>query len=127
VWVDQLRRLGRLDVQTVQGAVAVTCLPVIQEVLQGVPDRLYDLIYEQLVDMEIIELPMGLAVFQQAANYYREARMAGYTIKSPNDCLIAACAIRNNVRLLHRDGDFDALAKVVPKLDALNLTRASAA
>jgi len=127
VWVDQLRRLGRLDLQSVQGAVAVTCLPVIQEILQGVPDHSYDAIYEQLVEMEIIELPMGLAVFKEAANYYRQARAAGYTIKSAIDCLIAACAIRNKVRLIHRDGDFDALAKVVPQLDALNLTRASAA
>jgi predicted nucleic acid-binding protein len=30
------------------------------------------------------------------------------------DCLIAACAIRHDLEVLHRDRDFDALATISP-------------
>jgi predicted nucleic acid-binding protein len=106
--------------------VVVTCPPVIQEVLQGAPDRTYDLLYERLLQLKIVEDPMPLGVFELAADYYRAARAAGYTIKSPNDCLIAACAVNSNLPLLHRDGDFDILTRVTP-LRAINLNRVSAA
>ncbi len=37
--------------------------------------------------------------------------MTGFTIRSPFDCLIAACAIRNGVSLLHSDRDFNTIAR----------------
>jgi predicted nucleic acid-binding protein len=40
------------------------------------------------------------------------ARRAGLTIRSGVDCLIAACAIRNGLDVLHHDRDFDSLARV---------------
>jgi predicted nucleic acid-binding protein len=36
------------------------------------------------------------------------------TVRSGVDCLIAACAIRNGLAVLHHDRDFDALARVSP-------------
>ena len=40
------------------------------------------------------------------------ARRAGLTVRSSVDCLIAACAIRHSLTVLHHDRDFDLLAKV---------------
>jgi predicted nucleic acid-binding protein len=45
---------------------------------------------------------------------YRRARRAGVTIRSDVDCLIAACAIRHDLTVLHRDRDFDKLGRIAP-------------
>jgi predicted nucleic acid-binding protein len=42
------------------------------------------------------------------------------TIRSGVDCLIAACAMRNDLAVLHRDRDYDVLAKI----SALRVRRA---
>ena len=47
-----------------------------------------------------------------AADLYRSARAIGESIRSLNDCLIAAMAIRVDAPLLARDRDFEVLAKV---------------
>ena len=57
---------------------------------------------------------MPLDVFLQAADLYRSARRAGLTVRSSADCLIATCALRNHLSVLHRDRDFPALAQVSP-------------
>jgi predicted nucleic acid-binding protein len=44
------------------------------------------------------------------------------TIRSSVDCLIAACAIRHQLEVLHCDRDFDQLAKISP-LRARNIGR----
>lgn len=45
---------------------------------------------------------------------YRACRRGGETIPKMNDCLIAAVAIRNDASVLHRDADFDVLARHTP-------------
>ncbi len=35
-------------------------------------------------------------------------------MRSSVDCLIAVCAIRNDLTLLHHDRDFDQLARIAP-------------
>jgi hypothetical protein len=45
---------------------------------------------------------------------YRAARRAGLTVRSSVDCLIAACAIRHGLTVLHRDRDLPVLAKISP-------------
>ncbi|MCE9581620.1 MAG: PIN domain-containing protein [Planctomycetes bacterium] len=42
------------------------------------------------------------------------ARRQGVTVRSSVDCLIAACALRHQLTVLHRDRDFHRLAKVSP-------------
>ncbi len=49
-----------------------------------------------------------------ALGLYRSARRAGLTPRSGVDCLIAACALRNALPVLHHDRDFDALARIAP-------------
>ena len=55
---------------------------------------------------------LGLEVVEEAVQLYRSARSAGLTVRSGTDCLIAACAIRHNLTVLHHDRDFDSLAEI---------------
>lgn len=50
--------------------------------------------------------------FRVAADIYRAARRSGETIRSIIDCLIAAVAIRHGVELMHRDADFEVIARM---------------
>ena len=114
VWIEVFRKPSRLQL----GSVAeldeiVTCLPVIQEVLQGFLDeRGFRLARESMLSFPIVESPLRSEVFEEAAQLYRSARRAGVTIRSGVDCLIAACAIRHGLPVLHHDRDFTLLAQV---------------
>ena len=55
--------------------------------------------------------------FRSAAAIYRAARRAGQTIRSINDCLIAAVSIRHGASIIHRDADFEVIA-AIPSLQA---------
>lgn len=91
----------------------VTCLPVIQEVLQGFMDeRAFALAREALEAMPIVESPLRAEVFGEAVQLYRAARRAGHTVRSGVDCLVAACALRNDLTVLHHDRDYAVLATV---------------
>ena len=91
----------------------VTCLPVIQEVLQGIRlESAYRAIRSALISLPIVESPMGLEVVEEAVGLYRTARVQGLTIRSSVDCLIASCALRNDLTVLHNDRDFTALSRV---------------
>jgi predicted nucleic acid-binding protein len=59
----------------------------------------------------LVESPLSVEVFEEAAQIYRTGRATGFTIRSALDCLIAACAIRNGVPLLHSDRDFNTIAR----------------
>lgn len=114
VWIEVLRRGARtrlgdhVDIESV-----VTCLPVVQEVLQGIPDeRPFRIARESLLALPCIEAPLGAEAYLAAADLYRLARRAGRTVRSSVDCLIAACALRADVEVLHRDRDFAALAAI---------------
>ncbi len=50
--------------------------------------------------------------FDLAADVYRSVRRAGNTIRSTNDCLIAAIGLRSGATLVHNDVDFDRIADV---------------
>jgi predicted nucleic acid-binding protein len=93
----------------------VTCLPVVQEVLQGFRDeRAFRIARQSMKSLPTVESPLAIEVFEEAVALYRRARHAGLTIRSSVDCLIAACAIRHDLEVLHRDRDFDALATISP-------------
>jgi predicted nucleic acid-binding protein len=115
VWIEVFRPRGvRLD-EVVDFDDIVTCLPVIQEVLQGFADeRAFATARDAMGSLPIVESPLRRELFEEAAGLYRAARRAGYTIRSGVDCLIAACAIRHGLPVLHNDRDFDLLAHVSP-------------
>ena len=116
VWIAVFRKkpVVRME-QVVEFEDVVTCLPVIQEVLQGFRDeRAFQLARDAMYALPIVEAPLAAAVVDDAVGLYRAARRAGYTIRSGVDCLIAACAMRHNLEVLHVDRDHDALARVSP-------------
>lgn len=93
----------------------VTCLPVVQEVLQGFrEERAFRLARESMRSLPTVESPLGLPLVEEAVDLYRRARRAGLTIRSSVDCLIAACALRHDLEVLHRDRDFSTLAAISP-------------
>jgi predicted nucleic acid-binding protein len=51
-----------------------------------------------------------------AARLCQDCRKAGKTPRSSNDCLIAQIAIEYGLTLLHSDGDFNAIARVIGQL-----------
>ncbi|MEO5894464.1 MAG: PIN domain-containing protein [Vicinamibacterales bacterium] len=114
VWIEVFRRGSRVTLDNlVDFDDLVTCLPVIQEVLQGFDDeQAFAVARESLQALPIVESPMPAAIFDDAADLYRRARRGGVTVRSSVDCLIAACAIRHRFEVLHLDRDFDALARV---------------
>ncbi len=116
VWVETFKRNQPLQIESVVDVdEIVTCLPVIQEVLQGFRDeRAFRLAREAMTAFPILESPLHMQVFEEAAGLYRAARRSGLTVRSSIDCLIAACAIRGNHTVLHRDRDFPLIAQVSP-------------
>jgi predicted nucleic acid-binding protein len=91
----------------------VLCLPVYQEILQGIRDEsAFQTMRTTLQSAMFIENPLSSTVYDEAVGLYRSARRQGLTIRSSVDCLIAACAIRHQLIVLHHDRDYPALAKV---------------
>jgi predicted nucleic acid-binding protein len=114
VWVETFRRRDPLQLEAlVDFDEVVTCLPVIQEVLQGFrEERAFRTARDAMLSLPVVESPLGLRVIEEAVELYRAARRRGLAIRSSIDCLIAACALRNDLTVLHRDRDFPLLARV---------------
>jgi len=114
IWIETFRRKKPLDLEAVVPFDdVVTCLPVVQEVLQGFRDEsAFRAAKAAMLAMPMVEAPMGEALMLDAVALYRSARRRGLTIRSSVDCLIAACALRHDLEVLHRDRDFPALARV---------------
>lgn len=116
VWIEVFRKRRPLELeQSVDFDDIVTCLPVIQEVLQGFRDEgAYRIALGSLQALPLVESPLEKSVFLEAVDLFRAARRTGATVRSSIDCLIAACAIRHDLEVLHRDRDFPALARISP-------------
>lgn len=112
-WIEVFRRGGPKLEEIVAIDDVVTCLPVIQEVLQGFGnERAFAIARDSLLAFPIVEAPLDVEVIDHAVSLYRAARKRGVTVRSSVDCLIAACAIRNGLEVVHRDRDYPALARV---------------
>ncbi len=114
VWIEVFRERRPLDLEEcVDFDDIVTCLPVMQEILQGFRDeRAYRIALGALQALPLVESPLDKSVFLEAVDLYRAAGRTGATVRSSIDCLIAACAIRHDLEVLHRDRDFPALARI---------------
>ena len=113
-WIELLRRPQGLALDDLRGAgEIVTCLSVIQEVLQGVRDeRAFADIREALLAFPRIDDPLGLDVIDRAVQIYRQARRLGLTVRSSIDCLVAASALGHDLTVVHCDRDYDAISRV---------------
>jgi hypothetical protein len=122
VWIDFLR--GDASTETLflkasleNGDPIWLAPPILQEVLQGADSRQRFDVWDRALG----ELPMTResdprSLTREAALLYARCRWQGFTPRSANDCLIACCAIRSGLPLLHRDRDFDRIANIQPDL-----------
>jgi predicted nucleic acid-binding protein len=116
IWIQVFRQRHPLDLEMlVPLDEVVICLPVVQEILQGFRDeQAFRVARASLLALPFVESPLEQEVFLEAADLYRRARRAEVTVRSSVDCLIATCAIRNDLVVLHHDRDYSALAQVSP-------------
>lgn len=120
VWIDHVRNLDTDAIRFVElrdedEEIAMAGV-IFQEVLQGARD---DVVYDRLRDMFsglLLLEPRDLSTYEVAAQLHRRARRAGFTIRKPTDCLIAALALEHGAMLVHNDRDFVFLAQVEPAL-----------
>lgn len=114
VWIEVFRRPSRVALeQNVDFEDVVTCLPVVQEVLQGFGDEsAFQRARRAMLALPIVESPLSADTFLHATDLYRAGRRAGLTIRSGIDCLIAACAIRHHLDVLHHDRDYDSISRI---------------
>lgn len=114
VWIAVFRRKRPLDLTSVVDFDdVVTCLPVVQEVLQGFrEERAYRLARQSMYNLPLVDAPLEQTVFDTAIDLYRSARRAGITVRSSVDCVIAASAMLHGLEVLHRDRDYAALATI---------------
>jgi predicted nucleic acid-binding protein len=122
-WIEVFRRPSRITVERMVGDLdrVVTCLPVIQEVLQGFDDeRAFRVAHMAMHALPCVESPVTSALVDAAVDVYRRARRAGVTVRSSVDCLIAVCAARHHLTVVHHDRDFTRLATLLP-FDEINI------
>lgn len=90
---------------------------VYQELLQGArsPEH-YIRLQSELDKVRAFDMTDAREISRQGAMLFARCRWRGMTIRSPNDCLIAACAIEADVPLLHADRDFVDIASIDKRL-----------
>jgi len=116
IWIAVFRKNPSLRIEdALEFDEIVVCLPVIQEVLQGFrEERVYRTARDAMTALPIVESQMEESLFIEAAELYRSARRQGLTIRSSVDCLIAACALRHDFPVLHKDRDYELLRSISP-------------
>ena len=115
-WIEVFRRGSDVSLDDIvdDRDRIVTCLPVIQEVLQGFDDdRAYEIARSAMYAWPIVESPLSSAVVDRAIDIYRRARRAGVTVRSSIDCLVGACAAIHGLTVVHCDRDYANIARVV--------------
>lgn len=114
VWIEVFRKKGVVRLEDIVNFdEIVTCLPVVQEVLQGFKDPwAFRIARESMYSLPMVESPLSQDIFDKAIDLYRRARSSGISIRSSVDCLIATCCLEHDLEVLHRDRDYSALCKV---------------
>ena len=112
-WVEFLHDTGSTVCRRVDellDAEIAMCDTIRMEVLAAARDELHLQALRRLLARATV-LPTDPAHFEEAAALFRRCRREGETVRRLIDCLIAAVAIRSGAPILHRDGDFDVLAR----------------
>lgn len=120
-WIEFLRDTDSRVCNRVDGLLAedvATCDPIRMEVLAGARDEQHLHRLRRLLARATV-LPTGPAAYDHAAAIYRHCRREGETVRKLMDCLFAAVALSADAAILHRDADFDVIARHTElKLDA---------
>ena len=112
-WIEFLRDTGSTTCERVTaelGGNIATCDAIRMELLAGARNERHLDELRRLLARAVI-LPTEPAHYEEAAALFRRCRIEGATVRKLIDCLIAAVAIRAAVPVLHRDADFDVLAR----------------
>ena len=121
-WVEFLRATGsRCDLRLRKAfrAEQTVWMPsvVLQELLQGARNPAqFTRLEAQLERLPGLDALNPRDVARDTAMLYARCRWQGFTIRSPNDCVVAACAIASGLPVLAQDRDFEAMARVEPGL-----------
>lgn len=86
---------------------------ILLEIIQGVRER-KDRDILELRFQSFAELPVRRSAIMLAADIYQDLQRKGIRIRSIIDCVIAAIAIETGAVILHKDRDFDHIAKHFP-------------
>jgi predicted nucleic acid-binding protein len=125
VWIAVERGTIHLGDIVARNQRVAVCPAIAHEVLRGAQSaKQHELVLAVLRKAEMLDSPTPFDRFEQAARVYARCRKGGFTM-SAMDCLIAACAIANQVPLLHQDADFAQIAECIPELKIF--TRSSSA
>lgn len=117
VWIDVFRdtsgvRRDRLRVAIADHPTLFTRFTEL-ELLQGCRDEEeWGLLSSYLLTQDYLEITPD--DWTQAARIYFDLRRGGETVRSPIDCCIAQLALAHQTLLLHRDGDFEKIARFRP-------------
>lgn len=121
-WIGLLRNSDRPAVRVLrrvldsETTVALTPL-ILQEILQGASsDAHFATLQRYFSDLPLLASNDPVATHSVAAHIYCRCRWAGVTPRSSNDYLIAQQAIEHEAVLLHDDRDFEAIARLEPRL-----------
>lgn len=115
-WIEVFRRPGRITLDEIvdDRDRVITCLPIVQEVLQGfVDERAFAIARTAMYALPCVESPLTSGLVDRAVEIYRRSRRAGVTVRSSVDCLVAACAVRHRLTVVHCDRDYAHIATVV--------------
>ncbi len=117
-WILHFSKNSEFDLRSICSPdQRVLCLPVYQEILQGIRDEsAFQMMRTTLYSSVFVENPLSTEIYDDAIGLYRNARKHGLTVRSSVDCLIAACAIRHQLIVLHHDRDYEALSELSPLL-----------
>ncbi|MBK6608355.1 MAG: PIN domain-containing protein [Leptospiraceae bacterium] len=113
VWIESLKKDSKFRIQKhFKEHEIFLCLPVYQEILQGIrDDSVFWAVKKALDHSNILEETITRETFEEAISIYRQARKKGITIRSSVDCLIASIAIRNHATIIHKDRDYSEISK----------------
>ncbi len=96
-----------------EGEDLAICGVILTEVLQGLrTDNKAKEILDEFESLHYLET--NRSAYIHASSIYRGCRKKGLTIRKPIDCIIAATCIESSSFLLHKDTDFDHIAKLFP-------------
>lgn len=112
-WIEFLRGTGSRvcdQVDEVLTQEIAICDAVRMEVLAGARDEVHLGSLQRLLARATV-VPTRTTDYDDAAALYRRCRREGDTVRKLIDCLIASVAIRAGATVLHRDTDFEVLAR----------------
>lgn len=116
VWIDLFNNKANSFVieEFKEGKLSLNSL-VYFEILQGIKrSKVHQRVKNILLEQGFCGFLDKFDSYEQAAEIYRKCRQNGVTIRSAIDCLIAQCAIENDLILLHNDKDFCEITKIYP-------------